>query len=162
MPFERWFYVWRVRLRMLIDRDRVDRDLGRRAAAPRRPRDRSANRAGDPGGRGAPAGARDLGWARVGPERGARGAVRGGARADRAGLEIRVAQPFEIAGLRAGGRRDRGPRHRRVDGGVQRRGCSAVESVAVPTCRTDRDGLAIRRHGGRGARGLARQLPRVA
>ena len=27
MPFERWFYAWRVRLRMLIDRDRVDRDL---------------------------------------------------------------------------------------------------------------------------------------
>ena len=27
MPFERWFYAWRVRLRMLIHRDRVDRDL---------------------------------------------------------------------------------------------------------------------------------------
>ena len=27
MPFERWFYAWRVRLRMLIDRDRVDREL---------------------------------------------------------------------------------------------------------------------------------------
>ena len=39
---------------------------------------------------------------------------------------------------------------------------SAVESVAVPTCRTDRDGLAIRRHCSRGARGLAWQLPRVA
>ena len=27
MPFERWFYAWRIRLRMLIDRDRVDREL---------------------------------------------------------------------------------------------------------------------------------------
>lgn len=27
MPFERWFYAWRVRLRMLIDRDRADREL---------------------------------------------------------------------------------------------------------------------------------------
>ena len=27
MPFERWLYAWRVRLRMLVDRDRVDREL---------------------------------------------------------------------------------------------------------------------------------------
>ena len=27
MPFERWLYAWRVRLRMLLDRDRVDREL---------------------------------------------------------------------------------------------------------------------------------------
>ena len=27
MPFERWQYAWRVRLRMLLDRDRVDREL---------------------------------------------------------------------------------------------------------------------------------------
>ena len=27
MPFERWPYAWRVRLRMLLDRDRVDREL---------------------------------------------------------------------------------------------------------------------------------------
>ena len=27
MPFERWLYAWRVRSRMLLDRDRVDREL---------------------------------------------------------------------------------------------------------------------------------------
>ena len=27
MPFERWLYAWRVRLRTLLDRDRVDREL---------------------------------------------------------------------------------------------------------------------------------------
>lgn len=27
MPFERWIYAWRVRLRMLLDRDHVDREL---------------------------------------------------------------------------------------------------------------------------------------
>ena len=27
MPFERWLYAWRVRLRMLLDRDRLDREL---------------------------------------------------------------------------------------------------------------------------------------
>ena len=27
MPFERWLYAWRVRLRTLVDRDRVDRGL---------------------------------------------------------------------------------------------------------------------------------------
>ena len=27
MPFERWFYAWRVRLRMLLDRNRADREL---------------------------------------------------------------------------------------------------------------------------------------
>ena len=27
MPFQRWLYAWRVRLRMLVDRDRADREL---------------------------------------------------------------------------------------------------------------------------------------
>ena len=162
MPLTRWFYAWRVRLRMLIDRDRVDRDLDDELRHHVALETEARTAQGIP-----PAEARRQALAAFGGLESARNGVhevRFGATLEQIVQDMKYAlrslsrsRGFALVGVVT------------VALGIGAStavfsvvGCGAVESVAVPACRTDRDGLAIRRHCRRGAGGLARQLPRVA
>ena len=77
MLFERWLCAWRVRLRMLLDRDRVDRELDDELRHHVALEIESAAGEGDPVVGGAPAGPRDARGPRVDPQPRSRGEVRG-------------------------------------------------------------------------------------
>ena len=132
MPFDRWLYGWRVRLRTLLDRDRADRELDDELRHHVALETEVRRARGVPAGGGAPADARDPRRSRVDPEPRSRGAVRRGAGAPAAGRPLRVPHPRAEPRLDGGGDGHPGPGHRRQRRDVQRAELGAAPVAPLP------------------------------